>query len=277
MAKKLRDSKVMRSLLPYFGGKSRVAGQLAEMIPPHAIYVEPFAGAAWVFFAKPPSRTEVLNDRDPELINFWRMVRTHPDELLRQFEFIMPSRAEFRRLRDADLSLMTEPQRAARYYYLQKLSFSGMTRSRSFRCGKARQVNLGLSQLRANINAVSERLGRTLVTEIDACECIQRFDSPDTFFFIDPPYWGLRGYAVAWTDDDFRRLRDTLRGLRGKFMLTLNNTPEVRELFGEFACQPLAMRYFAANARIHAGSRKQTRQELLFHNLDCPTKQGPKG
>ena len=68
------------SLLHFVGGKSRLAAQIIKRIPPHLAYVEPFAGGAWVFFQKKPSKVEVLNDLDGELVNFWRVIQNHRQE-----------------------------------------------------------------------------------------------------------------------------------------------------------------------------------------------------
>ena len=69
--------------LAYIGGKRRLAPALSRLLAPHVTYVEPFAGGAQVFFHKTPSRVEVLNDLDGEVVNFLRICQQHPEELLR--------------------------------------------------------------------------------------------------------------------------------------------------------------------------------------------------
>ena len=75
----------MNSPFAYIGGKSRLAKQIISIIPDHKTYCEAFSGAAWVFFKKPPSKVEVLNDLDSELITFYRVVQNHLEEFLKQF------------------------------------------------------------------------------------------------------------------------------------------------------------------------------------------------
>src|SRR5437667_12819593 len=112
--------------LSYIGGKRRIAKQLVSLIPDHITYVEPFAGGAQVFFHKPRSRVEVLNDLDGEIVNFLRVCREHPQELVRLLRFLVPSRAVFAQFAAQDPGLLTDVQRAVRFLYLQKNSFAGL-------------------------------------------------------------------------------------------------------------------------------------------------------
>ncbi|MGD9949300.1 MAG: DNA adenine methylase [Desulfobulbus sp.] len=88
----------MESLIPYFDGKSRLAKTIISRFPEHQCYVEVFAGAANVFFAKEPGRTEVINELDKDLVNLYRIVKYHPEELHRQFKYALVRRNEFSRL-----------------------------------------------------------------------------------------------------------------------------------------------------------------------------------
>ena len=110
----------MNSLIGYFGGKSRLAKQIIERMPEHHCYCEPFAGAAWVFFKKDPSKVEILNDLDGELANFWRVVQKHPEAFVEQFNRALVSRELFTQAKDSVPSTLTDLERAARYYYLQR-------------------------------------------------------------------------------------------------------------------------------------------------------------
>ena len=87
--------KMLNSPFKWVGGKSRLRKAIIPLIPAHTCYIEPFAGAAWVLFGKPPSSVEVINDIDQELINFFRVVKENPEELIGSFEWELVSRAEF--------------------------------------------------------------------------------------------------------------------------------------------------------------------------------------
>ena len=115
----------MKGVIPYFGGKSRLAKTIINNIPEHACYCEVFAGGASVLFAKDPSRTEIINDLDRDLVTLYRVIKHHPEELYRQYKYSLVSRSEFEREQQVNPETLTDVQRAARYLYLQKNSFGG--------------------------------------------------------------------------------------------------------------------------------------------------------
>ena len=118
----------MNSPLNYLGGKSRLADRIVKLIPEdHTCYCEPFCGAAWVLFRKEPSKVEVINDLDGELVNFWRVIQHHLPEFMRHFGWILLSREHFKTEQARDPRILTDVQRAVRYYYLQKMGFGGKT------------------------------------------------------------------------------------------------------------------------------------------------------
>src|SRR6202521_4393174 len=112
--------------LAYIGGKNRLANQIIALLPEHTTYVEPFAGGAQVFFHKQPSKVEVLNDLDNEIVNFFRVCQHHYEELLRYLRFSLASRTWFSLFRESNPESLTDIQRAARFFYLQKNSFAGL-------------------------------------------------------------------------------------------------------------------------------------------------------
>ena len=89
--------------LPYIGGKRAIANKIIAVFPKHTTYVEPFAGGAQVFFHKEPSKVEVLNDLDGEMVNFFRVCQQHYEELLRYTRFIIVSRKWHELLKATDL------------------------------------------------------------------------------------------------------------------------------------------------------------------------------
>jgi len=115
----------VNSPIKWVGGKSRFRERIVSLLPSHTCYVEPFAGAAWVLFAKPPSDVEILNDIDQELVNFFRVVREQPAALIESFDFALVARAEFERLADTDPTTLNMIQRAHRFYYLIMAGWGG--------------------------------------------------------------------------------------------------------------------------------------------------------
>jgi DNA adenine methylase len=259
----------MKSPLNYFGGKHRLAPKIVAMLPKdHVCYCEPFCGAAWVLFTKEPSRVEVLNDADGELVNFWRVVQNHPQPFLEHFRFAIISRKIFEWENMKRPETLTDLQRAGRYYYLQRLGFGGRAAGRSFGTGATQPANLVLSTVEEVLLQVHWRLERVTIEHLDACECIRRYDRPRTVFYVDPPYYELtQAYAVRFKGDDYRRLQETLRAVKGRFILSINDHPAVRAMYSGFKIGRVHPTYSVTNSRTAIGSREKTRHELLIRNF----------
>ena len=120
-----------KPLVPWMGGKRRLAATLVPMIPEHVCYVEPFAGAGGLFFNKPESKVEVINDINFDLINLYRVVKYHFEELIKQFKWVLTSRENWDKTIATPADTLTDVQRAARFLYLQKLAFGGKTAGQS--------------------------------------------------------------------------------------------------------------------------------------------------
>ncbi len=268
------ESKPLKSPLGYLGGKSRLAKRIVEKIPAHTCYVEPFCGGAWVYFTKKPSCVEILNDRDGELANFWNVIRHHLPEFLRYLDFTIVSRAEFEREKNQNPGLLTDVQRAVRYYRLQRMGFGGRTVNRTFGTGIVRPSSLNLLTVEEKLRITHNRMARTTIENLDACDCIRRYDSPETFFYIDPPYWEADFYAVSFKGDDFLRLRDTLMNVQGRFILSLNDTPEVREIFKDFQIESIETKYTLGNSKVSKDTRGKERKEVLIHNMEDDVQSG---
>lgn len=178
--------------------------------------------------ALPRCPVEVINDIDGDLIRFYRCVRFHPDTLLTELEFVLNSRREFMDAREQPG--LTDIQRAARWYFRNRTCFGGAD-MRSFGTS-ALSAGDGRSARLEAVRTLAVRLDKTLVEELDWAECVRRYDRPSTFFFCDPPYTecGDCGYK-AWTEADVLRLKETLATIRGKWMVTLNDSPAVRQIF----------------------------------------------
>lgn len=119
-------------IIPWIGGKRRLAKHIIPMFPAHTCYVEPFAGAAALYFLKEPVKVEVLNDVNGELVNLYRVVKHHLEEFTRQFKWALTSREIYKWLQATPEETLTDIQRAARFFYLQKLSFGGKVDGQTF-------------------------------------------------------------------------------------------------------------------------------------------------
>lgn len=253
----------MKGVVPYFGGKSRLAKTIINKIPEHSCYVEVFAGGASVFFAKEPSSAEIINDLDKDLVTLYRAIKHHPEELYRQFKFSLVSRSEFEREKEVNPETLTDIQRAARYLYLQKSAFGGHITGQTFGMSTTGKPRLNLLSLETTIEEAWKRLVHVVIECMDFRDLISRYDRPHSFFFLDPPYWQIPGYKFDFTEQDFLDLRDILQGVDGKFLMTINDTPKIRDIFSSFSIEETTLKYSCCSTQ---KARAKVRTELLISN-----------
>lgn len=249
----------------WIGGKSCLSKRIAAMLPEHKCYCEPFAGAAWVLFRKPESKAEVLNDINRNIVTLYRVIQNHLEEFIRYFKWMLVSRNEFERLKAIDPDTLTDIQRAARFYYLQQSCFGGrMDGNPAFGYAAGRGPKLNLLRIEEHLSAAHLRLARTYIECLPYHEVIRRYDKPTTVYYLDPPYWDCENYygKGIFCKDDFTVLTELLKKIDGKFILSLNDRPEVRELFSDFILEEVQVNYTCSNGKnLKVG-------ELLFRNFD---------
>jgi DNA adenine methylase len=253
----------MKGVIPYFGGKSRLAKTIINKIPEHTCYVEVFAGGASVLFAKEPSAAEVINDLDKDLVTLYRAIKHHPEELYRQFKFSLVSRTEFEREKQVNPETLTDIQRAARYLYLQKSAFGGHITGQTFGTNTTGKPRLNLLSLENTIEEAWKRLVHVVIECMDFRTLIPRYDRPHTLFFLDPPYWQIPSYKYDFVEQDFHDLREILLNMEGRFLMTINDTSDIRDIFGCFSIEEVNLRYSCCSS---AKGREKLRTELLVSN-----------
>ena len=249
-------------LAGWMGGKSLLAKRIIERMPEHKCYVEPFAGAAWVLFRKPESTVEVVNDINKEIITLYRCLQWHLEEFVRYFKWVLVARDEFERLKLANPETLTDIQRSARFYYLQQSCFGGIIHKPTFGYAATRAPKLNLLRIEEQLSAAHLRLSRVYIECLPYAEVIKRYDRADTFFYIDPPYWNCENYygEGLFSRDDFAKLATQLAEIKGKFILSLNDTPGVRECFSGFELEAVQTKYTCSKSKsIDVG-------ELLIRN-----------
>ncbi len=231
---------------PWRGGKRALAGRIAERIAavPHTRYVEPFVGMGGVFFRRPQrARLEVINDLSRDVVNLFRILQRHYQQLLDVLKWQTYSRAEFDRLIATDPETLTDLERAARFLYVQVTSFGGIGRNFGIDFARPRW---DLTRIVPLLEDVHLRLAGVLIERLPFATCIARYDSrPGTLFYCDPPYWGCTDdYGKGlFSPADFELLRDLLEAIQGRFILSLNDTPEVRWIFGRFKLEEVGLSY----------------------------------
>lgn len=236
-------------IIPWPGGKRRLLKHLLSDIPAHTCYVEVFAGGAALLMAKPPSKAEVLNDTHGELVCLYRCVQHHLDELVRQFRWSLTSREMFRWTQLQHPDTLTDIQRAARFYYIQKLAFGGRVKSPTFGTSTTGPLRLNRWRMEEDLSAAHLRLARVTIEHLPWHECVDRYDRPDTLFFLDPPYWRTAGYASPFPWSEYERLAEFMRTLKGRAILTINDHPDLRPLLHGLHRRRVGITYTAGGSQ----------------------------
>ncbi len=245
----------------WVGGKYQLSKQIIALMPEHECYCEPFAGAAWVLFRKPPSKSEVLNDINSDLVTLYRVIKLHLEEFVRWFKWILISREEFNRFLKDDPATLTDIQRAVRFFYLQRNAFAGKIAQPAFGSATTRAPRMNLLRLEEDLSAAHLRLSQVYIENLPYARLIERYDREHSFFYLDPPYWDCEDYygKNIFCKDDFENLALQLSTIKGKFLLSLNDTPEVREIFSQFIIDQVTV--------VYNNSLKPTKaKELLIRN-----------
>ena len=242
-----------RPVAPYVGGKRNLARRLVAMIEatPHTTYAEPFVGMGGVFLRRTSRpRSEVINDWSAEVATLFRILQRHYVAFLDMLRFQLTTRAEFERLVRVDPTTLTDLERAARFLYLQRVAFGGKPTGQAFGVSRTTSARFDLTKLQPMLEEVHERLAGVVIERLPYQAFLARYDGPDVLFFVDPPYWGCEDdYGRGlFSRDDFERLRGLLEGLQGRFILTLNDLPETRALFGGFQIEPVSLTYRVSGA-----------------------------
>ncbi len=261
--------KATEPIAPYLGGKRLLAKTIVPIIEkiPHNIYCEPFVGMGGIFFRRTQKpKCEAINDINNELVNMFRMVERFPDYLVDMLKFKICSRAEFKRMLATPPLFLTELERAVRFIYIQKSAFGGKVRSQSFGVDLSR-VRFNSKRLIPQIQALHERLSNVYIECLPYAEFIKRYDRGDTLFYLDPPYWGSeKEYGKDFfSRTDFTELAKLLKVIKGKFIMSINDVPEIRAIFKGFYIKEVNTRYTTGTQ-----SGKQA-TELLISNVDFDT------
>lgn len=250
-------------LVPWIGGKRRLAKHILPLFQHHECYVEPFCGAAALYFMKEPAKVEVLNDVNGDLVNLYRVVRYHLEEFVRQFKWSLTSRQIFKWLQATPEETLTDIQRAARFFYLQKMAFGGKVDGQTFGTATTNPPRLNLLRLEEDLSAAHLRLSRTYIENLDWAACIAKYDRDHTLFYCDPPYWGTEGYGVGFGLDQYDRMADLAKSIKGKMLISVNDIPEMRKAFSGLPMERLEINYSVGGV----GRSKAKFGELLIRNF----------
>lgn len=248
-------------IIPWIGGKRRLADRIIPQFPKHSCYVEVFAGGAALYFMRPPAEVEVINDVNGELVNLYRVVKNHLEEFVRQFKYALSSRDVFKWLQVTPPHTLTDIQRAARFFYLQQQAFGGKVEGQSWGTATtAPPVNL--LRIEENLSAAHLRLASAYIENLDWHDCMERYDREHTLFYLDPPYWQTAGYGVEFEFAQYEKMAELMSRLKGKAILSLNDHPDIRRVFKNFQMDFTGINY------IVGGGKGAERTELIIYSWD---------
>ena len=252
-------------IIPWMGGKRRLADRLIPLFPPHECYVEVFAGGAALFFMRPqPAPVEVLNDINGDLVSLYRVIQNHLEEFVRQFKWALTSRQLFEWHKVARPETLTDIQRAARFFYLQHNAFGGKVSGQTFGTATTAPA-FNMMRIEENLSAAWQRLAGTYVENLGWLECAERYDRAHTFHYMDPPYWKTEGYGVGFPFEEYERMADFMRRCKGRVMVSINDHPDIRRAFEGFHMEQLDIRYSCTNQRKGVA---ETSGELVIMNWE---------
>lgn len=253
----------------YIGGKRNLARRICALIDctPHSGYAEPFVGMGGIFLrrsARP--KAEAINDISGDVANFFRVLQEHYPYFIDMLRWRIASRNEFERLKGLDPDRLTDLQRAARFLYLQRLAFGGKVAGRSFGVSAANPARFNVAKLEPMLADIHERLCGVVIEQLPFLDFLTKYDRVDSLTYCDPPYYGCeKDYgADVFTRGDFERLATASKAARGKMIISINDTPEVREIFAGLEQLPIETTYQIGTKSIGKGQRVG---ELIVSNF----------
>lgn len=249
-------------IIPWLGGKRRLADTIISRFPQHECYVEVFAGGAALYFLRPPAAVEVINDINGDVVTLYRVVKHHLEEFVRQFKWALSSREIFKWTQDTPPETLTDIQRAARFYYLQHQAFGAKVQGQTWGTATTAPAP-NMLRIEQELSDAWLRLQGTYIERLDWQECMRRYDRPHTLFYLDPPYWETEGYGVPFEWAQYQAMARLLREIRGKAIVSLNDHPDIRACF-----EGLHMEAVPINYTVGGGGRAVERSELIIFSWD---------
>lgn len=250
---------------PYIGGKRKLARRLCRAIDrvPHHTYGEVFMGMGGVFLRRtrvPPA--EFINDWSEDVATFYRILQRHYAAFMDMLRYQVATRAGFERLMKVDPATQTDLERAARFLYLQRLAYGGKVTGRSFGMDPRGASNFDLTKLAPLLESLHERIARVTIERLPWQRFIAQYDTDETLFYLDPPYFGCEGdYGKDLFDrSQFDAMAEQLATIDGSFILSLNDHPDVRRIFVNFAMVEVELTY-------HISGGATPARELIISNL----------
>jgi DNA adenine methylase len=264
----LQTVQPVEPVAPWLGGKRKLANRITAILDgtPHQTYAEVFMGMGGIFLrrSKRP-RSEVINDLGRDVSNLFRILQRHYPQFVDCLKFQLTTRVEFERLVSTRPDTLTDLERAARFLYLQRTAFGGKVTGQTFGVSPDVPARFNLTTLEPMLEDVHTRLSGVVIECLPYADFVTRYDHEGCLFYLDPPYWGCEDdYGKAMFEpDDFERLATLLKSMAGKALLSINDVPEIREIFGGLHIEPVEVSYSVGRKP----ESRVKRGELLIGNF----------
>lgn len=233
----------IKSPINWFGGKYYMKDTIISLFPEHKTYVEGFGGAGHIIFAKQPSEVDVYNDINEGLYLFFKLLRQEntKDKLISAIQLTPYSREEFYNCRDTyKESNIDDIEKARRFYIRTMQSFSSIGTAWSYSKNKSRRgmsqaVSKYLGNVDDNMLSLIDRLREIQVEHLDVIDLLDKYDSDDTLFYLDPPYiaetrTNANVYDKEMPIDKHKELIQKICNVKGKVILSGYDNPIYEEL-----------------------------------------------
>lgn len=241
------------------GSKTDISAKIINLIPEHDLYVEPFAGGASIYFKKEPSKKEILNDKDKDLIKGYRLIKKAKLQDAKKYD-----NKENDPKNDEDIrKLYNQPIKNdvdRLLYYILKFcnTFNSSGRGQVYKKGQP------LTKIR-NLEAYKKRVKNTTFLNQDYKKIIEKYDGVNTFFYLDPPYEGSKKDKIYnHSIIDYDELNRILTNIKGKFILSINDSPNIRNTFKTFRMKKIIIK---GKANKEGSSGHKDRNELIISNF----------
>jgi DNA adenine methylase len=193
------------------------------------------------------------------------VLQRHHVEFFQMIRWRLSSRADFERLKAMNPNTLTDLERAARFLYLQRLAFSGKVTGQNFGVSPYETSGFDVTRLEPQLADLHDRIAAVTIENLPYPDFIARYDREQTLFYLDPPYWASEDDygANVFSRADFRKLAGLLASITGRFVMSINDVPQIREIFGAFHIEEVETKYMIGKADRAAPAR-----ELLISNVE---------
>jgi DNA adenine methylase len=262
------------------GGKFYLKEKIYSILPNHDVFVEVFGGGANVLLHKPPSKLEIYNDLNKDLANLFYVLSFHYNEFYERAKFLIYSREIFNTIKNEIFNTKIESipdiNRAVKVFYLYNTSFSGKMNTFGYSTKKDTNHSKTLYNKINKLQTIHRRLKNVIIESLDFEEVIKKYDSENTLFFLDPPYFGTEFYYstndLSFKYEDHIRLLNLIKNIKGKFILTTYENELYKKELENFNLITFdVIKYSYGITKLSKKIEKPRAKEFVYFNFELQT------